>query len=170
MPAAPPPSHRDTVFPVPQFPDDFRRIPAPVQKDAPCPGLPEMRPVDAQGIAVRNPRVVHTALSRRIARPLHWGVLLLATSLGMPRSAAVARAQSGAFFIDRFLTNAVLVHFDTEASRRYELQFSTNGPAPAPTAWKKLFAVAPVPFKDHFIVYHELTNGPTGFYRLKITP
>jgi len=90
--------------------------------------------------------------------------------MGMPRFAALAQAPTGPYFIDRFLTNAVLVHFDTEPNRRYELQFSTNGPAPAPTAWKKLFAVAPVPFKDHFIVYHELTNGPTGFYRLKITP
>jgi len=105
-----------------------------------------------------------------MARRLRWGVLLPAALLGTPDFAAFAQAPTGPYFIARFLTNAVLVHFDTEPNRRYELQFSTNGPAPAPTAWKKLFAVAPVPFKDHFIVYHELTNGPTGFYRLKITP
>jgi hypothetical protein len=95
---------------------------------------------------------------------------VLACWLGMPQFVAAAQEPMGPYFIDRFLTNAVLVHFDTLPNRRYELQFSTNGPAPAPEAWKKLFLVAALPFKNHYIIYHELTNGPTGFYRLKITP
>jgi hypothetical protein len=73
------------------------------------------------------------------------------------------------YLIERFGRNAVLVHFDTQAFRRYELKFSTNGAAPR-TRWSTIYTVDAFPFDDHFIVYHEMTNGPAGFYRLEATP
>ena len=65
--------------------------------------------------------------------------------------------------------NAVLVHFDTQAFRQYELKFSTNSAAPR-ARWTTIYTVEAFPFDDHFIVYHEMTNGPAGFYRLEATP
>lgn len=74
------------------------------------------------------------------------------------------------YLIEPFIKKAVLVHFDTEANRRYELQFSTNALTSPPGTWTNLYVVPAIPFADHFVFYHELTNGPVGFFRLTATP
>lgn len=74
------------------------------------------------------------------------------------------------YLIEPFLKRAVLVHFDTEANRRYELEFSTNAFTSPPGTWRSVYTVEPLPFEDHFIVYHETTNGPVGAFRLVATP
>ena len=82
--------------------------------------------------------------------------------------------------IERFLTEQVLLHFDTEARRTYELQFldrsggSTNTTglgAPGQTAgsWSNLFVAPRSEFPNHFIVVDYRTNG-ARFYRLRVTP
>lgn len=74
------------------------------------------------------------------------------------------------YLIEPFLKKAVLVHFDTEANRRYDLEFSTNALSAPPGTWRSVYTVQPLPFQDHFIVYHETTNGPVGCFRLVATP
>ncbi len=74
------------------------------------------------------------------------------------------------YLIEPFIKKAVLVHFDTEANRQYELQFSTNALTSPPGTWTNLYVVPAIPFADHFVFYHEMTNGPVGFFRLIATP
>ncbi len=74
------------------------------------------------------------------------------------------------YLIEPFLKRAVLVHFDTEPNRRYDLEFSTNALSAPPGTWRSVYTVDALPFDDHFIVYHETTNGPVGFFRLVATP
>lgn len=95
---------------------------------------------------------------------------LAARSEGTPAKGGCDAVPQGPFDITQcqFLTNAVLVHFDTEADRRYELQFTTN--VLVQSGWRKSFAPPVLPFKNHYVVYHEMTNGPTGCFRLLISP
>jgi len=72
-------------------------------------------------------------------------------------------------FIQPFGTNQVLVHFDTDANRTYELQFINSLPAGAGNDWSNLFVVNPLPGPDHFIVPDTCTT-PQRFYRLRVTP
>jgi hypothetical protein len=76
--------------------------------------------------------------------------------------------------ITRFGPDQVLVHFDTEANRRHELQYRvglqcpTNAPGCASNAWRTIYVVhEPVP--NHYIIPHRMTNQ-AGFYRLRVTP
>jgi len=70
--------------------------------------------------------------------------------------------------IERFGTNQhqVLIHFETPANRRTELQFTGNL-RPLAT-WTNLFVVPPDPFPNHYIILDAPTNSPR-FYRLRIT-
>ena len=74
-------------------------------------------------------------------------------------------------FIDRFLTNQVLIHFDTDANRTYTLQYTdkigTNGFASS--TWSNLATYPSQPGPDHYIVPDWGTNK-MRFYRLKVTP
>jgi hypothetical protein len=74
--------------------------------------------------------------------------------------------------IETFLTNQVLIHFNTEADRNYALQVSTspalsNG-VPVGT-WTNLYVPPTLPFPSHYIVADTRTT-PQRFYRLRVTP
>ena len=109
-----------------------------------------------------------TTTGLRVLRTIPWGWRFLIPGVA---SLSIALAGNPTFYdITPFLKRAVLVHFDTEAHRQYDLLFSTNVLSAPPGTWTKIYAVDALPFVDHFIAYHELTNGPVGFYRLVATP
>jgi hypothetical protein len=69
--------------------------------------------------------------------------------------------------IEPFKPAGVLIHFDTDANRTYELQASD-----APLAggeWKTLFVAPSFPFPNHY-VYPDAGGGGRRFYRLYATP
>ncbi|MFO1512191.1 MAG: hypothetical protein U1F83_04635 [Verrucomicrobiota bacterium] len=70
--------------------------------------------------------------------------------------------------IELFLTNQVLIHFDTEANRTYELQYTetlTNGVPGG--IWTNLFVAPNIPFANHYVIVDTRTR-PQRFYRLKV--
>lgn len=72
--------------------------------------------------------------------------------------------------IEMFLTDHVLIHFDTEAHRTYELQYTetlVNG-VPGGT-WTNLFTAPSIPFSNHYIV-PDTRVRPQRFYRLSVFP
>jgi hypothetical protein len=72
--------------------------------------------------------------------------------------------------IELFLSNQVLIHFDTEANRTYELQYTetlTNG-VPGGN-WTNLFVAPNIPFINHYIIVDTRTR-PQRFYRLRVFP
>ena len=83
--------------------------------------------------------------------------------------------------IERFLTNQVTIHFDTEANRLYELQFLDSFSCPANVAsqcnsnhvavnlWSNLYVAPKLQFPNHYVVVDYRTNR-TRFYRLRVTP
>src|SRR5688500_3341904 len=76
------------------------------------------------------------------------------------------------YMITAFGTNHVLVHFDTEANRTYELQTAAAlncGTNLTACTWKTIYTVPRERFPNHYIVPHDATNK-TGFYRLRVTP
>ena len=66
----------------------------------------------------------------------------------------------------------VLVHFDTDANRKYELQYTdlvvqqANGSI---GPWSNLFVVPSLPTPDHFII-PEMRTNQHRLYRLRVTP
>jgi hypothetical protein len=73
-------------------------------------------------------------------------------------------------YIEPFLTTQVLIHFDTEANRTYELQYTetlVNG-VPGGT-WTNLFTAPNIPFDNHYIVV-DTRLRPYRFYRLRVFP
>jgi hypothetical protein len=90
--------------------------------------------------------------------------LVLIFSFGMPVTATPPKIS----YIQRWSvdgTNGVLLHFDTDANRRYILQatdkFGTNA------IWTNLYSAPNLPFNDHYIV-PDLRPG-NHFYRLQVT-
>ena len=70
-------------------------------------------------------------------------------------------------YIEPFLTNRVLIHFDTEASRTYILQYTSS--LNATSRWSNMFTGFAFPFPNHYIVVD--TNAvPRRFYRLSVKP
>ena len=70
--------------------------------------------------------------------------------------------------IERFGTNQneVLIHFETPANRTTALQ--ATGSLRPPAAWTNIFVAEPIPFPNHYVIFHAPSNG--CFYRLRITP
>ena len=74
--------------------------------------------------------------------------------------------------IERFGTNQVSIHIDTEANRTYYLQYintfplDTNGMAL--TNWSNLFTGYNYPFVNHYVVTDTRTSD-VRFYRLRVT-
>lgn len=70
-----------------------------------------------------------------------------------------------------FLNNQVAIHFDTEAHRAYELQFSdtlaSNG-VPA-GSWSNLYTVPSDPNQGHYVIVDSRAHKQR-FYRLRVTP
>ena len=83
--------------------------------------------------------------------------------------------------IERFSSNAVLVHFNTEPNRNYTLQYlsslncTSNQPARCNSSgvptnlWTDLFFAPAFPFSNHFVIYDVRTNQLRS-YRLKVKP
>ena len=75
------------------------------------------------------------------------------------------------YLIERYATNQVLVHFDTDPNRTYVLQYTdklgTNGFEGS--TWSNLYTAPLLPFPNHYIIPDWGTNK-MRFYRLKVTP
>jgi hypothetical protein len=74
--------------------------------------------------------------------------------------------------IERFQSNQVLIHFDTEADLNYELQYTdnlrmSNGVSVA--TWTNLYVAPNLPFPNHYIV-PDTRTAKQRFYRLRVTP
>ncbi len=72
--------------------------------------------------------------------------------------------------LELYLTSQVLIHFDTEPNRTYELQYTeifVNG-VPGGT-WTNLFTAPNIPFANHYIVV-DTRLRPQRFYRLRVVP
>ena len=87
--------------------------------------------------------------------------------LGTPARAAEPRID----YIEPFLSTQVLIHFDTDPNRVYELQYTdnltTNGVVGG--SWTNLFVAPSTPFPNHYIVV-DTRLRPQRFYRLRVTP
>src|SRR6266576_2758407 len=69
-------------------------------------------------------------------------------------------------FIERYGSNQVTIHFNTDANRTYTLQCSSGGNS---RTWSNIYTIPSSPFPDHYVVVAPATNG-SGFYRLAVTP
>jgi hypothetical protein len=69
-------------------------------------------------------------------------------------------------FIERYGTNQITIHFNTDAHRSYTLQCYGGGNS---GTWTNIYTVPPDPFPNHYVVVARATNG-SGFYRLAVTP
>ena len=85
-------------------------------------------------------------------------------------SAPVRGSTPEIYLIEPFLTNQVLIHFDTDANRTYTLQYTekigSNGFAGS--TWSNLYKAPLLPFPNHYIVVDYRTNK-MRFYRLSVT-
>jgi hypothetical protein len=81
--------------------------------------------------------------------------------------------------IELFGTNAVTLHFNTEANKTYSLQFINSlscattlpfcGSNGVPVdSWSNLFVAPNLPFSNHYVIVDTRTNAHR-FYRLKVT-
>lgn len=69
--------------------------------------------------------------------------------------------------IEPFLTNRVLIHFDTEANRTYILQYTSS--LNVTSRWSNMFTGLAFPFPNHYIVV-DANAVPRRFYRLSVKP
>ena len=117
-------------------------------------------------------------------RRLFWsdkarlGVALACLAPALTGRCLAAATVPQIFLIERFSTNQVLIHFYTDASRSYELQYltilgsSTNagGTGGAPVAsWTTFYRALNLPFPFHYII-PDTMEGRQRFYRLQVTP
>jgi len=68
--------------------------------------------------------------------------------------------------IERYDTNRVTIHFNTDANRVYTLQYSS---ATNSGTWSNVYTISAEPFPNHYILVAPATNA-FGFYRLAVTP
>jgi len=123
------------------------------------------------------------SVTRAASRKWWWGQALIPASafslrlgaglaLALAAAAPVAEASPPQIaLIQPFLTNQVLIHFDTEANRTYALQYtsslSTNGASSGP--WSNVYVAPLLPFPNHYVIVDYRTNR-MRFYRLQATP
>ena len=69
-------------------------------------------------------------------------------------------------FIERYGTNQVTIHFDTDANRTYSLQYCSGVNS---GIWSEIYTVPAFPFPNHYVLLVSATNV-CGFYRLAVTP
>jgi len=100
-------------------------------------------------------------------RRIHLRILFaFGVLLGLPVSSGPAKID----FIELFEKDRVLIHFDTEANRTYQLQYTetmTNG-VPAGN-WTNLFVAPNIPFPNHYVIV-DTRLRPQRFYRLRVLP
>jgi hypothetical protein len=98
----------------------------------------------------------------------------------MAVASRLAAAEPYIYLIERFSSNQVTIHFNTDANRTYSLQYldsskCTNGGVPCsssqvPTgSWSNLWVAPRLPFPDHYVITDYRTNR-MRLYRLKVTP
>ena len=68
-------------------------------------------------------------------------------------------------FIERYGTNQITIHLNTDAHRTYTLQCSSGGSS---GTWSNIYTVPSDPFPNHYVVVAPATNG-SGLYRLAVT-
>jgi hypothetical protein len=68
--------------------------------------------------------------------------------------------------IERFGTNWVTLHFDTDAHRTYVLQYSSGENF---GSWSNFYTIPADAAPNHYVVVAPATNG-SNFYRLLVTP
>lgn len=93
--------------------------------------------------------------------PLWLG--LITPSLPIQTKAAEPRID----YIEPFLTNQVLIHFDTEANRTYILQYTAS--LSTTSRWSNMFTGFAFPFPNHYVVL-DTNAAPQRFYRLSVKP
>ena len=72
--------------------------------------------------------------------------------------------------IELFLNDRVLIHFDTEANRTYQLQYTETLKNGVPGGnWTNLFVAPNIPFPNHYVVV-DTRLRPQRFYRLRVLP
>ena len=71
--------------------------------------------------------------------------------------------------IQRFSTNQVVIHFDTDANRTYTLQYANSLPRNGAATWATLYTAPNLPFPNHYVV-NDFRTTRQRFYRLKVTP
>ena len=67
--------------------------------------------------------------------------------------------------------NRVFIHFDTDANRKYEVQYinSLAGLTNSTGNWSNLYVAPSLPVPDHYII-PDFRTTPQRFYRLRVTP
>ena len=68
--------------------------------------------------------------------------------------------------IERFGTNWVTLHFNTDAHRTYTLQYSSGGEF---GTWSNFYTIPADVAPNHYVVVAPATNG-CRFYRLAVSP
>jgi hypothetical protein len=124
-----------------------------------------------------NRRMMATAPPARRNLPVHLR-FCLPSMLGLAASAVVlagtVNAQNLApiYLIEPTLDTGVLIHFDTLAFKRYQLQSTTNllASVNGTLPWTTIYTVPPVPFVNHYIVLDPITNAPAKCYRIVVSP
>jgi len=100
---------------------------------------------------------------RGAAAAIFAGLLLLSTPAGFGATPEIS-------LIEPFLTNQVLIHFDTDANKTYTLQCTDHlgGTGTNAPVWSNLYKAPLLPFPNHYIVVDTRTNK-MRFYRLSVT-
>ena len=80
---------------------------------------------------------------------------------------ALAAAEPHIEKIELTTYKAILIHFGTDANRKYVLQYLD---VLSPTNWVELFVVDATPFPNHFVILDSITNSPVRVYRLAVSP
>ncbi|MBN9693911.1 MAG: hypothetical protein J0M24_27020 [Verrucomicrobia bacterium] len=68
-------------------------------------------------------------------------------------------------FIEPFLVDQVLIHFDTEAEVVYELQYADSVGLDGEANWTALFTAPPLPFANHYVIV-DSRMADQRYYRL----
>jgi hypothetical protein len=68
--------------------------------------------------------------------------------------------------IERYGTNQVTIHFNTDAGRTYTLQYASTVNS---GTWSNLATIPAEPAPNHYILVAPATNA-FGLYRLSVTP
>ena len=114
-------------------------------------------------------------MNQGLYRPHCVFLLVIAMSICALGLFAISRARAGSpeiYLIERFLTNQILIHFNTEANRTYVLQYAdsfTLTSTGVVAHWSNLFTAPSFPFPNHFVIVDSGT-APQRFYRLSATP
>jgi hypothetical protein len=111
------------------------------------------------------PRVSRLKLAAFLNADL--GFVTVLAAVGLAVFAGTARATDPHIdLIERFGTDRVTIHFNTDAGRTYTLQFSgtlNSG------IWSNLTTIPADPSPNHYILVAPATNG-FGLFRLLVTP